>query len=598
VTARAGVAMAIAGSLVAGWLAVPPPAEARTSGGGADVISGVAGGGSNPSPASGVPASSVMLADPVIAVYDSHGNVVFADQNNNVVRVVAATNGTFYGVAMTAGDIYTVVGNGIAGYSGDGQCSGGHCTPLTGPQVELSGPMGVAVDGAGDIAITDSGNSAVRFVAATTSTHFGINMTAGGIYTVATPDGTLAPVEQDSAAALLSPDGIAFDAQGDLVVADTGNEVVRVIANTTHVAYGQDLAPGTIFDIAGNGNQGFSGNGGPGTSAMMSLEPITGIAVDASGNVAFPDADNGVIRMVAASTGSYHGRAVQAGDIYDIAGNGKAAFGGDGNAALSAAVNAPQGVAYDATGDLYIGDTLNNRIRIVAAAKGVVNGKKVIAGDIYSFAGNGSTGAGGDGKAATSAALNSPAGVAVGPGGQVLIDDEGNNVLRQVLPPGPMALRIHPSAGIYTGGQKVVIHGKNLSGVTSVMFGSQMATSFISKSAKKVIAYTPASVPGRVAVRVNTGGGTTAVSASDFYTYTATPVHKRADGAKAANLAGAVNDVASTSGAMTAGPGADVQPSGGQATTATHRRGTRTHVARRHATHRRATHQRGAARTR
>ena len=578
--------MAVAGSLVAGWLAVPQPAGAAASRGSPDVISGVAGGGASASLANGVPANSVMLADPVIAVYDSHGNVVFADQNNNVIRVVAESNGTYYGLAMTAGDIYTVVGSGVSGYAGDGACSGGHCSPLT--QAQLSGPMGVAVDAAGDIAITDSGNSAVRFVAATTSTHFGINMTAGGIYTVATPDGTLAPIEQDNAAALLSPDGIAFDAQGDLVVADTGNEVIRVIANTTHVAYGQALSPGTIYDIAGNGNQGFSGDGGPGTSAMMSLEPITGVAVDASGNVAFPDADNGEIRMVAASTGSYHGRAVQAGDIYSIAGNGKAAFSGDGNPAASAAFNLPQGVAYDAAGDLYIGDTLNNRIRVVAAAKGVINAKKVTAGDIYSFAGNGSTGAGGNRGPASSAALNSPAGVAVGPAGQVLIDDEGNNVLRQVVPPGPTALRIHPSAGVFTGGQRVVIHGKNLSGVTSVMFGSKAASQIISKSPKKVIAYTPASMPGTVAVRVNTAGGTTAVSAGDFYTYTATPVHKRAAGTKAAKATSTANapvGVASTSGSSSAGPATGVMPTAAKATTAKHHRGARSHVARKHAGH-------------
>ena len=582
------MALGVSGSLVAGWLAFPSSAGAATSGG-ADVIQTAAGGGSNASTASGVAANSVMLADPVIAVYDLHNNVVFADQNNNVIRVVAASNGTFYGIAMTAGDIYSVVGNGISGYSGDGQCSGGHCTSLTGPQVELSGPMGVAVDGAGDIAITDSGNSAVRFVAATTSTHFGINMTAGGIYTVATPDGTLAPVEQDSAAALSSPDGIAFDAQGDLVVADTGNEVIRVIANTTHVAYGQELSPGTIYDIAGNGNQGFSGNGGLGTSAMMSLEPITGIAVDGSGNVAFPDADNGEIRMVAASTGSYQGRAVQAGDIYDIAGNGNAAFGGDGNPALKAALNAPQGVAYDGAGDLYISDTLNNRIRVVAGKKGVISGKKVTAGDIYSFAGNGTTGAGGNGGPATNAALNSPAGVAVGPTGRVLVDDEGNNVLRQIVPPGPTVSRIHPAFGVFSGGRKVVIHGANLTNVSGVMFGSQPAMRFTSKSVKRIIAYTPASVPGRVAVRVITAGGTTAVTGGDVYTYTAAPVRKRAASTKAATVANPAIAFASTSGGTTAESATAVQPATTTprtATTATHHRGTRSHVTRKHTGHR------------
>ena len=322
---RAVAVCAAVGSLVTAMALVAPGAGAATTGG-MDVISTVAGGGASASLANGAVATAVTLGSPVMAVYDSHGNVVIADQNNNLIRVVAATTGTFYGVAMTAGHIYTVVGfpdpdNQAGGYAGDGNCPKGKCVSLTGGQVLLSDPNGVAVDAAGDMAITDTGNGAVRFVAATSGMHFGINMTAGGIYTVATADGTITTdPEQANAAALAEPDGIAFDAQGDIVVADTDNNVIRLIPNAAHVAYGQDVQPGFIYDIAGNANYGFTGNGTPGTSAELSLEPLTQIAVDSAGNIAFPDSDNEVIRMVAASNGSYHGRRVVGGDIYTIVG--------------------------------------------------------------------------------------------------------------------------------------------------------------------------------------------------------------------------------------------------------------------------------------
>ena len=519
--------IAVAGAVIGGSLLSAAPAGATTAATGLDVISTVAGGGFSTTLTNAQSATGVALGSPVVAVYDSHGNIVIADQDNNVIRVVAGSTGTWYGMAMTAGHIYTLVGNGTDGYSGDGACSKGKCIPLT--SVELSDPNGVAVDAAGDMAITDTGNEAVRFVCATTGPHFGINMTAGGIYTVATGDGTFFPVEQANAAALAEPDGVAFDPQGDIIVADTDNDVIRLIPNTARVAYGQDVQPGFIYDIAGNSNYGFTGNGTPGTSAELSLEPLTGIAVDAAGNVAFPDSDNEVIRMVAAGTGSYHGRAVRAGDIYTIAGNSNEGFGGNKKPALSAMIDTPEGVAYDSAGDLFIGDSANNMIRYVPAATGVLDGKPVTAGDIYTYAGNGAMGRSGNGGAAVSAELNNPAGVSVGPNRHVLIVDNGNNLIRQVVPPSPSITALKQTTGATTGNKKVTIVGVNLSGATAVMFGSRHALRFTVSSAKKVVAYTPASTPGAVVVRVVTPAGSTPPTAADVYHYvTAAPKRSRA----------------------------------------------------------------------
>ena len=144
------------------------------------------------------------------------------DISNNRVRVVAAATGTFYGQAMTAGDIYTVAGTGHPGYSGDGG-------PAT--AAELSNPDGVAVDQAGNLVIGDTYNNVVRVVAARTGTFYGQAMTAGDIYTVAgngTP-GFAGDGGSARQAELSSPEGVAVDRAGDLVIGDGGNGRVRLV---------------------------------------------------------------------------------------------------------------------------------------------------------------------------------------------------------------------------------------------------------------------------------------------------------------------------------------------------------------------------------
>src|SRR5205814_431622 len=123
----------------------------------------------------GGPATSAQLNYPSGITVDGAGNLVIADSSNNRVRVVAGSSATFYGIAMTAGDIYTVAGDGNADFSGD-----------TGPatSAKLDNPYGVAVDGAGNLVIDDSYNNRIRVVAKTTATFYGISMTANDIYTV------------------------------------------------------------------------------------------------------------------------------------------------------------------------------------------------------------------------------------------------------------------------------------------------------------------------------------------------------------------------------------------------------------------------------
>ncbi len=358
----------VAGSVVAvsALIGVAPSSAAAR---GSDRITTVAGGGATPGIGSGVASLSASLGSPVGGVFDTHGNVVFADQNNNVIRVAAASTGTFWGHAMTAGHTYTVVGNGIDGYVGDGSNR-----PLT--TAELSDPNGVAVDGLGDLAITDSGNDAVRFVAAVGGVRYGQQMTRGEIYTIAGggQEGEITPGGSTFSAGLTSPDGVAFDAQGDVIVADTGNNLIRFIPAVARTVFAMAVQPGRIYTIAGNMNYGYTGNGGPGPSAQLQLDTFNGVATDPKGDVVFSDVDNEVVRLVAAASGTSLGRAVKAGDIYTIAGTGpnNEGFKGNKRPATKAWLDTPQGVAIDTAGNLFISDSFNDMIRVVAAAKRTV----------------------------------------------------------------------------------------------------------------------------------------------------------------------------------------------------------------------------------
>ena len=303
---RVRTVAAVACSVLAGSALVGVASSAAAAGG-SDVITTVA----------------TSLGSPLSAVFDSHGNVVFADQNNNVIRVAAAVNGTFYGHAMTAGHLYTIIGNGVDGDKGDGTSN------LS--AAELSGPSAVAIDAQGDIVITDSGNDAVRMVSATTGPRFGQQLTAGELFTIAGggQEGDITPGGSVFSAGLTGPDGVAIDAQGDIIVADTGNDLIRLIPAVARTVFGMAVQTGHIYTIAGNMNYGYTGNGGPGPAAQLQLNTFNGVAVDTKGDVIFSDVDNEVVRLVAASTGTSLGHAVKAGDIYTIAGTGTEGLKGD-----------------------------------------------------------------------------------------------------------------------------------------------------------------------------------------------------------------------------------------------------------------------------
>ena len=179
---------------------------------------------------------------------------------------------------------------------------------------------------------------------------------------------------------------------------------MRVVAASTGTFYGQAMTAGDIYTVAGNGMA-----GSPATAARPPTPNSTtrpGWRWMARATWSSPTRDNNRIRVVAASTGTFYGQAMTAGDIYTVAGNGSSGFSGDGGPATSAELSHPDSVAVDGAGNLVIADTDNNRVRVVAASTGTFYGQAMTAGDIYTVAGNGTSGFSGDGGPATSAELS------------------------------------------------------------------------------------------------------------------------------------------------------------------------------------------------
>ncbi len=275
--------------------------------------------------------------------------------------------------------IITIAGNGTQGYSGDGGSA---------ISAKLDHPEGVAIDVAGNLYIADLSNHVIRKV--NTS---GIISTFAGTGTAGySGDGGPA-----TSAKLFSPRGVAIDAAGNLYIAELINHVIRKI-NTS----------GIISTFAGTSTAGYSGDGGPATSAKLYLP--ASVAIDAIGNIYFTDHGNNVVRKVNTS-----------GIISTIAGTGTAGYSGDGGSATSAKLNEPTGLDIDALGNVYIADYINNVVRKINTS-----------GIISTFAGTGIAGYSGDGGPATSAKLYWPAGIAVDAFGNLYISDVNNSVIRKV----------------------------------------------------------------------------------------------------------------------------------------------------------------------
>jgi gliding motility-associated-like protein len=296
--------------------------------------------------------------------------------------------------------INTFAGNGVAGYSGDGG-------PAT--KAQLNNPNGVAADANGNIYIADFHNNRIRKVTPAGS----ISTIAGTVVQGYNGDGIPA-----TTAELNAPWGITTDHNGNIYFADLHNNRIRKIDPT-----------GIITTVAGNGTYGYNGDGGPATTATLSHP--NDVAIDASGNLYIADYDNNCIRKVNT-----------AGTISTFAGTGSltAGYSGDGGPANTAELGAPVGIATDNSGNVYIADEGNSRIRMVTPA-----------GIISTVAGNGHYGFSGDGGPAIAAELSNPVGISADGLGNLYISDNFNNRIRKVTSSGAILTLAGNGTGAYSG---------------------------------------------------------------------------------------------------------------------------------------------------
>ncbi|HTZ98302.1 MAG TPA: hypothetical protein VMB18_17995 [Terriglobales bacterium] len=408
-------------------------------------------------------ATNAALNFPGETFVDSQGDVFIADSDSSVIReVVAAT-----------GNIQTVAGNGISGYSGDGAAA---------TQAELDFPSGVFVDGSGNIFIADTENSVIREVVAAT----------GDIQTVA-GDGTPGYLGDGSAATLAelsSPASVAIDGSGNLYIADTGNSAVRVV-NTGSQAItiaGVTIQAGAIQTVAGNGNacsdpSSGCGDNGPATAAQLNFP--SGVSLDASGDIFVADTFNNAVREINS-----------VGLIQTVAGTlGQRGHSGDNGPPTSATLDTPSGLFVDSLGNIFIADSDNAAIREVVA----------VASTIQTVAGNGTQGFSGDGGTATLAQLNSPGGISGSASGTFYIADTENSRVRQIS--STVDISVEPAAAsvIVTAPQPfgTIVTGASNKDVTWQVNGVTGGNSTVGKISSSGVYQAPAKIPGQGSVTVN-----------------------------------------------------------------------------------------------
>jgi sugar lactone lactonase YvrE len=263
------------------------------------------------------------------------------------------------------------------------------------------------------VAVDGAGN---LFIADTKNNKIRMVTAATGLISVVAGTGTAGYAGDGgvpTSAALNAPQGVSVDGAGDVFIADTGNNRIREVNPVSH----------TILTVAGNGVAGYSGDSGTASGAELS-SPVS-VAIDSANNLYIVDQNNNAIRKVTTSSAV----------ISTVAGNGSSGFTGDAGPATQAELATPSGVAVDAGGNLYIADSANKRVRMVSA----------VSGTILTIGGNGKSTPSGDGGAATAGALQSPTGIALDSTGNLYVSDPSSQSIREIsASAGPVAFATTP----------------------------------------------------------------------------------------------------------------------------------------------------------
>jgi len=334
----------------------------------AQIITTIAGTGVAGFSGDGGPATAAQLKNTSRLAIDRIGNIYVADFANERVRMIS-----------TSGIITTFAGNGVAAYISDG---------VAASTTSFNGPTGLAVDTIGNVYIADQSNHRIRKVDTS-----GIVTTVAGTGTAGS-SGDGGPA---TAAMLNRPISVCTDIQGNILITSNYEHCIRKVNSA-----------GIITTVAGNGNMGFSGDGGPATAAKMQW-PCDAIS-DTAGNIFIADTYNNRIRKVDAS-----------GIITTFAGTGAPSFSGDGGPASLAGINKPHSLAFDKEGNLLFSDIDNYRVRKINTA-----------GYISTITGDGTLGYSGDGGPATAAKTGIVTGICVDTAGSIYISNNSNFRVRKI----------------------------------------------------------------------------------------------------------------------------------------------------------------------
>lgn len=344
------------------------------------IIETVAGNGEPGYGGDGGPAGQASLNEPKGLCVDQAGNLYIADSENHVVRRVDRATGMITTVA--------------------GVCPGG-MTGAVPPQSVAEAPITEDAD-----PFADASTDATKAFSQVTDVSGTVRYVTGGRLTVEQDSGDGGPALR---ARLNFPSAVAIDRAGNLYIADTMNHRVRRVEATT----------GVITTVAGTGQPRYSGDGGP--AVLAALNEPTGLAVNDKA-LYIADQSSNRVRRVQLDTGV----------ITTVAGDGTAAYSGDGVSADQTSLSGPSGVAVSGDGRLYIADTFNSRIRTVDAATGQI-ATEAGDGGMYRYQGP---------DEPSSQSLSRPTSIAIGQDGKVYMTDSDSHLIRRWDPSSKTIVRL------------------------------------------------------------------------------------------------------------------------------------------------------------